>query len=175
MLCLLPAVMMRYTAEPAGSWIFGVVPIGRLRPFARGIYLSLWLPVALIHILMLGPCIWFWGVGPAALFVLFGVAMVSIYVSAAAFVVSSVPFTQAFVPGKTNATLPLLLGFFMALILGVLQWLVFHSMALVLSVTPALIVASCVIGFFSLRRLEQHIRTELQLLALPPQQIFKTL
>ena len=43
-------MLIPYTAEPKGASVFINLPIGRLRPFVRGIYSSLWMPVAILHL-----------------------------------------------------------------------------------------------------------------------------
>jgi hypothetical protein len=162
-----------YTAEPRGASIFVPLPMGALRPFARGVYLSLWVPVGILHVCLLGPCIWFWGIMPGVLFIGFSLALVSFYLSLCLFLIDGLPFANAFKPSMGPA-LPLILlvalipiGFF-----AVMQWLVFHNRFLVFTGAIALAALAFVAAHFSLGNLENKIRVNLNLLGFGPQQIF---
>ena len=169
--------MLCYTAEPQGSSMFIPLPLGPVRAFVRGIYLSLWMPfVGATHLCLLGPCIWFWGLAHGVLFIIFSGALVSFYLGLTLFIVDGLPFANVF---KTSmgSTMPLvmLIGLIPVFLFGIIQWLVFRSVPLVLSATVLLAILAFVIAHFSLGKLEREISANLQLLGLGPQHMFKEL
>jgi hypothetical protein len=169
--CLIP-----YTAEPHGASVFGYLPLGSLQSFVRGIYLSLWMPVGIVHFGLLFICMWFWGVKEGLLFVFFSVSLTSVYLAIAVSFIDGFPFANAF---KASAGKELSMVFLIMLIpvlpLFVLQWLVFHNPMLVLGAS----IASAFLAFagarFALGRLEKRIQVNLRHVGLPPQQMFKEL
>jgi hypothetical protein len=169
-------LLIPYTAEPKGSAIFINLPIGRLRPFVRGIFSSLWMPVAILHLCLLGPCIWFWGIAHGLLYIGFSVALVSIYASLAILLIDGLPFANAFKPSMANA-LPLiyLAAAIPILFFAVIQWLVFYSALMVLVMAAAMALLAFVIAHFSLGRLEEKARTNLKQLGFLPTEMFKEL
>jgi hypothetical protein len=168
--------LMSYTVEPQGSAVFVTLPLGPLRPFVRGTYLSLWLPAGILHLCLLGPCIWFWGVAEGMLFISFSMALTSVYLSLTLFFVDGFPFANAFKPsmGKELSTV-----FFIMLIpilpSLIIQWLIFHNAFLVLAAAIALAFLAYVAAHISLGRLEKRVYANLQLLKLGPQKMFKEL
>ncbi len=177
LLAAVPCSLLAYTAEPRGSWIFTILPMGKVQPFIRGIWLSLWIPVvAITHLCLLGPCIWFWGVTQAVLFIMYSAAVVSFYLSLALFLVEGLPFTEAFAPQKSSSLqLGTLGGLLLAVIMGGIQWVLFHSMWLVPGAACVFIVLAFVVGRAGRIRLEREITMDLQRLSLAPQRIFKDL
>jgi hypothetical protein len=168
--------LMPYTAEPQGSSMFVTLPLGPLRPFVRGIYLSLWMPVGILHLCLLGPCIWFWGVAAGMLFIGFSTALASAYLCLTVFFVDGFPFANAFRPsvGK-ELSMVFLIMLIPILPLLIIQWLIFHHAFLILAAAIALAFLSYVAAHFSLGRLEKRVSANLQLLGFGPQQIFKEL
>jgi hypothetical protein len=169
-------MLIPYTAEPKGASVFINLPIGRLRPFVRGIYSSFWMPLAIVHLCLLIPCIGFWGVTHAVLYIFFSAALVSVYAALALLFIDGVPFANAFKPSMTKA-MPLV---FLAAALpmfffAVIQWLVFYNTLLVLAMATALVLLACVIGHFSLGRLESKVRINLTMLGFVPTEMFKEL
>jgi hypothetical protein len=169
-------LLIAYTAEPKGSAIFINLPIGRLRPFVRGIYSSLWMPVAILHLCLLSPCIWFWGVVHGVLYICFSVALVSIYASLAILLIDGLPFANAFKPSMAKA-MPLiyLAAAIPILFFAVIQWLVFYSALMVLVMAAAMALLAFVIAHFSLGRLEEKARINLTQLGFLPTEMFKEL
>jgi hypothetical protein len=166
--------LIAYTAEPKGPSMFVPLPMKCLRPFARGIYLSLWCPMGVLHLFLLVPCIWLWGIIPGVLFICFSLALVSFYLGVCLLLIDGLPFATAFKPSMGSA-LPLTLLFALIPIglFAVIQWLVFHSAWLVLIGAVVLAALAFVAAHFSLGNLEKKIRENLNLLGLGPQQIFK--
>jgi hypothetical protein len=166
--------LISYTAEPKGSSIFVGLPLARLRPFVRGIYLSLWIPAAILHIFLIGLCIWFWGVVPAVLFTVFSLALVSFYLAVALFMVDGFPFANPFKPSMANAQpMILFLGLIPILFFAIIQWIVFHNAFLVLAAAIILAALACVAAHVSLGRLESRVRANLILLGFTPQKMFQ--
>jgi ABC-2 type transport system permease protein len=168
--------LMSYTAEPQGASLFVTLPLVPLRPFVRGAYLSLWLPAGILHLCLLGPCIWFWGVAEGMLFISFSMALASVYVGLTVFFVDGFPFANAFKPsvGKELSMVFLIMLIPIAPLLLV-QWLIFHHAFLVMAAAIALAFLAFVAAHFSLGRLEKRIHANLQLLGFGPQQMFKEL
>jgi hypothetical protein len=169
-------VLVPYTAEPKGASVFVNLPIGRLRPFVRGIYAFLWMPLAILHLFLLVPCIFFWGAIGGMLFICFSMALISIYAGLAILLIDGFPFANAFKPGMTNAIPLIYLAaavpiFFFAAI----QWLVFQSALLVLVSTVVLALLGYAIAHFSLGRLENTVRVNLTQLGFLPTEMFKEL
>jgi hypothetical protein len=168
--------LISYTAEPKGSSVFVNLPIGRLGPFVRGIYASLWMPAAAVNLCLLIPCMWFWGVTQAALFVAFSTALVSIYVSLAILFIDGVPFANAFKPTMATGMPMVYLGAALPIFFFVvIQWFVFHSALLVLAMSFAMALLAFVIAHFTLERLEAKTRTNLTQLGFLPTEMFKEL
>jgi len=147
-----------------------------LRPFVRGIYASFWMPTAIVHLCLLIPCIVFWGVTHAVLYIFFSAALVSLYAALAVLFVDGLPFANAFKPSMTKA-MPLV---FLAAALpmfffAVIQWLVFYNALLVLAMATALVLLACLIAHFSLGRLESKVRINLTMLGFVPTEMFKEL
>ncbi len=177
LLAAITCSLLAYTAEPRGSWIFTILPMGRLKPFIRGIYLSVWIPVVgITHLCLLGPCIWFWGVTQAALFIGYSASVASFYLSLALFLVDGLPFVEAFAPHKAESMkLASLGGVLCAVVLGGLQWILFHSMWLVAGAACIFVLLAFAIGRAGRIRLEKEMGANLQRLSLGPQQIFRDL
>ncbi len=175
LICLMPCVMLRFTAEARGAWIYTILPFERLRPFARGMFLSLWIPiVGVIHFCLLIPCIWFWGPAHGFLFVLFSSALASLFLALAFLLVDALPFSESFAPGKAeDAQMGMILGLVLAVIIAGVQWLVFHSIPLVVAETALLLVLTALVAHVGFRKLERDMRTQLELFQLGPQHLFK--
>jgi len=166
--------LISYTAEPKGASIFVGLPLGQLRPFVRGVYLSLWIPAAILHICLVGLCIWFWGAVPAVLFAVFSLALVSFYLAVALFLVDGFPFASTFKPSMANAQpMILFLGLIPILFFAVIQWIVFHNAFVVVAATIILTALACVAAHFSLSKLESRVRANLAILGFGPQQMFR--
>ncbi len=175
MVCLAPCWMLRFTADARGAWIFGILPFDRLRPFVRGVFLSLWIPiVGVIHLCLLIPCILFWGAAHGLLFVLFSLALTTLFLTVAFLLVDGLPFSATFKPGQgEDSRIAMILGPILAGIIGVVQWLVFHSVPLVVAETTVLLVLAALVAHAGFSKLEREIRTQLEQLRLGPQHLFQ--
>lgn len=147
----------------------------RLRGFARGAYLSLWVPiVGAMHLSLLVPCVWFWGAKDAMLFVLFSAALVSFYLGLMLLMISGLPFANQFKPSAAaEMQLSMLAAIVLALVLAGIQWLVFHSVALVVGAAIAFALMAFATAHLAFDRLEKRMRENLRVLARPPQSILK--
>jgi hypothetical protein len=174
MALVLVCMLIPYTAEPKGSSIFVGLPMGRLRPFVRGVYASLWMPVLVLHLCLLVPCIWFWRLGEGLLFVAFSMALVSVYIGLAILFIDGFPFANRFKPSAMSA-MPVifLVGFITAFIFSIIQWLVFHNTFLVLAAALILTVSAYAIAHVSLGKLEGKVRVNLRILGFGPSEMFK--
>lgn len=169
--------MIPYTAEPQGSSIFVGLPIERLRPFVRGVYLSLWMPiVGVTHLCLLIPCAWFWGIADALLFVFYSAAQVSFYLSLMLLFIDGLPFANRFKPSVASGMqVTILCAIVLAIVFAGIEWLIFRSVALVFGVTVVLALLAFVAAHLSLGKLERAIRENLKLLGRAPQTILKEL
>lgn len=132
--------------------------------------------MVILHLCLLGPCMWFWGVAEGALFIGYSVAMASVYLGLAIFFIEGFPFANAFKP-STGKSLPIIFLFMLIpiSIFGVIQWFVFRNIILALSAGAALVMLALAVGHFGLDKLEKKVRVNLQMLGFSPQQMFKEL
>ena len=174
-LCMIPCGVLAFTAQPLGAWIFTTLPMDRLRPYARGVYLALWLPlVCLPHLVLLGPCIWFYGAAQGALFVGFSAALVSTYLGMWFLAVGGLPFASAFSPSRAEfMRYGMLILVALAFVFSAIQWLVFRSLVLVPAAALVLALAAVVLARAGFGKLEKEIRSDVELLRLGPQRLFK--
>jgi hypothetical protein len=173
---LLPVVLLSQTDQPQGAWVFLVLPFLHGRPFARGVYLSLWLPaVGMPHLVLLAPAILFWGWTDASLFVTFSAALASLYLSVELFLMEGLPFANPIRLSAQAALLPIMLmGGACAAVLGFLQWLLFRSHVTAAFATLAVVLAAALVTRLSLSHLVSEFRTNLLSLAQAPSRIFKS-
>jgi hypothetical protein len=174
MALVLVCMLIPYTAEPKGSSIFVGLPIGRLRPFVRGLYASLWVPVLILHLCLTVPCIWYWRAGEGLLFNAFSLSLVSVYIGLALLLIDGFPFANIFKP-STMSAMPVifLIGFIAAFLFALIQWFVFHNTSLVLAATLILAASAYAIAHLSLGKLEGKIRVNLTILGFGPSEMFK--
>ncbi len=164
-----------YTSEPRGAAVFINNPVSNYRVFVKGIFLSPWVfIIALPHLLLAGPCMWSWGVFNAALFFTYSIALSSFYLALAFLFVEGLPFANAFKQSRSiEMTAPLMGSMVLMVILGVIQWLLFRSIQLALFATGAALVMVLIALPISMKRMEEKVHQNLQLLNLSPQNIFK--
>jgi ABC-type Fe3+/spermidine/putrescine transport system ATPase subunit len=146
------------------------------RSFVRGVYLSLWVPTAILFLILLVPCLWFWGLIPAGLFIGFSLALESFYLALGIFLVDGFPFANAFKPSMVNLQPLILFGALIPIgIFAGIQWFVFHNAFRV--VAAAIILAGLAYGaaHCSLKELERKLRKNLVLLGYGPSQMFREL
>jgi hypothetical protein len=150
--------------------------MGGLRPFVRGVYASLWTPLAILHLLLLVPCIWFWGVIQGVLFICFSLALISIYAALAILIIDGFPFANAYKPSIAKA-MPLIyiVAAIPILFFAAIQWLVFHSTLLVLASATVLALLAYATAHFSLGKLENTVRVNLTQLGFLPTEMFREL
>ncbi len=175
MVCLAPCWMLHFTADARGAWIFGILPLDRLRPFVRGVFLSLWVPiVGVIHICLLFPCILSWGPVHGLIFVLFSSGLTTFFLTLAFLLVDGLPFSESFKPGQgEDARMAMIFGMILAVIIGGIQWLVFHSVLLVVAEATILLVLAGLVAHAGFTKLEREMRAQLNQLQLGPKHLFK--
>jgi energy-coupling factor transporter ATP-binding protein EcfA2 len=175
LLCLIPCGALAFTAEPSGAWIFTTLPMDRLRSYARGVYLSLWVPLVVApHLCLLGPCLSFYGVTRGAMFVAFSASLVSTYLGLWFLAVDGLPFTSSFKPSRAELMrYGILVMVPLALIFGVIQWIIFPSILLVPAATLLLVFLSILLAHMGFARLVKEMCSSLEELRLGPPQIFK--
>jgi len=174
-LSIVACSMVSYTAEPQGASLFIALPVGRLRPLARGVYLSLWIPIVGVpHLFLLVSCTWLWGVKDALLFIFFSLSLVSLYLSLMLLRIEGLPFANPFrvsVVSDMNVIIPI--AIVLGAIISGLQWLLFHRVALVFGSAVMLSLLAFVTAHINLGKVESEFAKNLQLLACPPQTILK--
>jgi len=142
----------------------------------RGIYASLWTPLAILHLFLLVPCIFFWGAIEGMLFTCFSLALVSIYAGLGILLVDGFPFGNAFKP-HVVAGMPMiyLAAAIPILFFAAIQWLVFNSSLLVLVAAIVLSLLGYAMARFSLGRLEKTVHVNLTQLGFIPTEMFREL
>jgi len=156
---------LQYGTDYKGIWLFLVVPDRALSRFAQGVHASLWLPFVVIpQLLMTGLFIWRWGIADAALFVIYSVATVSIYLAVGLRSVEGVPFGKQPNPGRAAG---MQFGMFLTLLLAAvavgIQWLIFRSHLVVEVLIPLIGVAGYLFTRHSINTFEVSIRHNLAL------------
>ena len=133
-------VLISFTSEPQGASIFITLPLKSLRPFVKGVYISLWLYiVGLPHLFLLGLCMWFWGAFHGMLFIAFSTSLVSLYLGLACFFIEGFAYANPFKPSKVAAmNIPIIIFMMMAAMFVVLQWFLFRNPMVVLGATAVL-------------------------------------
>jgi hypothetical protein len=168
--------LISYTAEPKGATMFVSLPFEHPRAFVRGIYLSVWAPTAILFLILLAPCTWFWGWMPAGLFIGFSLALASLYLALGIFLVDGFPFANAIKPSMANAQPLILFGALIPIgIFAGIQWFVFHNAFMVVAAAIILTGLAYVAAHFSLKKLEKKCRENLVFLGYGPSQMFKEL
>jgi ABC-2 type transport system permease protein len=167
--------MLSFTAEPKGASVFVTLPMKNLSPFAKGIYMSLWTYiVALPHLFLLGPCMWFWGLPHGALYILYSSLLVSFYLALAFLFFDGFPFVNPMKPASAmEMQIPMLASMLLIAIIGVIQYLVFRIPALVLGAAALLAILNLIAIPITLRNIERKARNSLQILGFGPQSLFK--
>jgi hypothetical protein len=158
MLCL----MLPYGTDFKGIWLFLLVSDRSLARFARGVHASLWLLLIVVPLAALLPVlIWKWGAPDAILFILFAIAVTSIYLACGLRMINGVPFgKQVGPPEQNNAAGIIALMIAGALAAGI-QFLLFRSPVAVVAAILVLGPAALRLTRGSLRSLEAAIRHHL--------------
>jgi len=176
LMLLMPSALISQTDQPQGVWVFLTLPFRNPRAFARGVYLSLWLPgVGIPHLLLLPPAIWFWGWTEASLFVAFSTALTSLYLGAELFLLEGLPFANPVRLSTQALLMPvMMLGGICAAVLGFLQWLLFRRHAAAAVAIVAVVLLAALITRLSLGPLVSEMRANLLTLAQGPTRLFKS-
>jgi hypothetical protein len=144
-LLLFVCTLMRFGNDYKGVWVFVSVPSGALDGFARGVHALLWLDGILIPNLIALPVLaWRWGIGHAALFIVYSIAATSVYLALELRLIENVPFSKQMDTAIQSLTLPLLLGFGLAagIAVAVQYFLIFRSPVIVAISTVVLGIAA---------------------------------
>ena len=166
--------LIPFTAEPKGSGMFVSLPFGNLGSFVRGIYVSLWLPLAFLHVFLLGFCVWHWGAPHAVLFILFSLALSTCYLDIAIFLIEGFPFAAAVKPARAkDLQMLVVLGMIPIILITGIQWIVFHYTFLVVSAAVILAALAYLLARLSLGRFESRVRVNLKMLGFAPSHMFE--
>lgn len=170
-----PCAMISFAEFHQGSWIFVTAPLERLGALTRGIYLSLWLPGALLpQLLVLPMMIWFWGWQAAVLFACFSLIVVSFYLALEMQLIPGLPFSSPYNARRSMIGFPVvLMGMAIAAVLVTVQWLVFQIWWVALVAGALLGLGAWATARLTLRNLEEKIRRNLWQLQMGPTQLFK--
>jgi hypothetical protein len=175
-LLLFVCTLMRFGNDYKGVWVFVSIPSGALDGFARGIHSLLWLDGILIPNLIALPVFaWRWGIGHAALFILYSIAATSVYLALELRLIENVPFSKQMDTSIQSLTLPLLLGFALAagMAVAVQYYLIFRSPAIVAVSTVVLGITAWFGTKASLSTLAVAMRYHLGLLSAETGTIYK--
>lgn len=168
--------LISFTAEPKGAAVFINNPVSNYRVFVKGFFLLPWIfIIGFPHLLLIGPCIWSWGISHAVLFFAYSIALSSFYLAFAFFFVEGFPFVNPFKPSRVaEMQVPMMGSLALMALLAGIQWFLFRSIPLAaLPAAGASVVAAVITLRISMRRMEVKARKNLQLLNLSPQSIFK--
>ncbi|HXX23272.1 MAG TPA: hypothetical protein VEO19_08985 [Terriglobia bacterium] len=160
--------VLAYGNDYKGAWLFQLVPAGAWERFAQGVFAGLWSRFIVIpHLLLLALLTWFWGVGPAALFVAYSLAVASFYLALELRLVEGVPFSKQPQVSQGAMLLPYMLmgGLGAALLVGLQYFILFRSPASALAATAIVAVGAYYLTRSSLRSLSSAMRYNLGLVS----------
>jgi hypothetical protein len=167
---------MPFTDFHSGSWMFLTAPIGRARPFARGIYWSLWCPAAgLPNLALLPLMIHFWGWKEGALCAGFSLVVVSLYLGIEITRISGLPFSNPINESRaTGNAIYVQLCCLMAITFpALLQWALFQLWSVAIASAIVLAFLTCFVVHWTLRELDGDIRWRLHIMKMGPAQMFR--
>ena len=167
--------LISYTSEPKGAAIFIRHPIPDYRVFIKGFYLFPWIYVIVLpHLLLIGPCIWSWGISHALLFFTYSIFLSTFYLAFAFFFAEGFPFVNPFKPSRfAEMQIPLFGAMILIGFIAAIQWFLFRSMPLAMGATGGVAILAVIVTLISMRMMEKKSRQNLLLLNLSPQSIFK--
>ncbi len=175
-LLLFVCTLMRFGNDYKGVWVFVSIPSGALDGFARGVHALLWFDGILIPNLIALPVLaWRWGIGHAALFIVYSIAATSVYLALELRLIENVPFSKQMDTSIQSLTLPLLLGCSLAagIAVAVQYFLIFRSPAVVAGATLVLGIAAWFGTKATLSTLSVAMRYHLGLLSAETGTIYK--
>jgi hypothetical protein len=106
--------------------------------------------------------------------VLFSAGLVTLLLALTFLIAGALPFSESFSPSRAgDAQIGMILGPVLSLIFAGVQWLVFHSIPFVAAETVLLLALGAAVAHAACLKLEGEIRTQLKLLQLGPQHLFK--
>lgn len=159
-----------------GAWIFLTVPGNSFGGFVRGVYALLWTAAILIpNLIVLGFLAWNWGPSDALLFIAFSLAIASVYLAVELRLVEGVPFGKPVDTSRGIVVLPLMMagGVFIAIMVALQHYLLFHSRPLVLAATLLAAAAAWLLTRASLSTFEVAIRYHLGLVSQESTMLYK--
>jgi len=167
--------LISFTSEPKGAAIFIRHPIPDYCVFIKGIYLFPWIYVVVLpHLLLIGPCIWSWGISHALLFFIYSIFLSTFYLAFAFFFIEGFPFANPFKPSRFAEMQMSLFGAMVLVgIIVTIQWFLFRSLPYAIGATGGSAILAVIVLLISMRRMKKKARENLQLLNLSPQSIFK--
>jgi hypothetical protein len=156
--------VLAFGSDYKGAWIFLSVPGSTFHGFVRGVHAFLWIAAILIpHLIVLGFLARIWGPADALLFIVFSLAIASVYLALSLRMVEGVPFGKPVDTSRGAVLMPLMMagGLVIAIVVAVQHFLLFHSRPLVLAVTLLAAVAAYFLTRSSLHTFEVSIRYNL--------------
>jgi hypothetical protein len=159
-------VVMVYGNDYKGSWVFLLAPSRAFDSFACGVYGLLWFAmIAVPHLLLAAPLMWFWGVAHAAAFLGYSMAAGSFYLGLELRLIDGVPFTKQPVTSRGVYFMGIMVvgGMMMAIAVAVQYFLLFHSMTAVVAAMMVIATAAWAITRASLTSLAVTMRYNLGL------------
>jgi hypothetical protein len=169
-------INMPFTDLHSGSWIYLTAPISNLQAFAKGIYWALWLPaVGMPNGIMLPFWIHFWGWKEAALFSVFSLIVVSLYLGCAITLISAMPFSSPLNETRSisSAIYIQVCGLAATAFPIALQYFLFRLWWTVLATSVVLAISTWIVVHWTIRDLEGKIRWDLHLKKMGPNQMFR--
>ena len=173
--CLPLCMMLTFSDQHKAAWIFLTAPLESIRSFVRGIFWSLFLPLAVVAFLLLPLYLHYWGVRDALLFWIYSLGLNAFYVSVEMFLVDGLPFSNP--PQRSSGFLaaPLVFAALIgAAIIVVLQWLfIFQDRFVTLGATMIFAGLAYLIARVSLRNVEVNVLHNLHVIASGRTAMFK--
>lgn len=178
MLTLSIALFVVYSDQHEAAWVFLTAPMAGLRSFVRGIYAALWvLCVALPHALILVAGTALWGLGATALFVVYSLAVTTLYLSVALRFISGLPFASPPRTGRSETGLLITIALFVVafILIAVQRVLLFPSPFRVVAASLVSAVLAAVVARGSLRALEANVVHQLSIISAGTSALFARL
>jgi hypothetical protein len=163
-MAFLVCTVLAHGSEFKASWIFLCVPNTTFRGFVRGVhaFLCFWL-IGVPNAVFYPMWVYRWGALDASIFVLFSLAVASLYLALSLRLIEGLPFGQPVDTNRGAVLMPLMIGggMVVALVVALQHFLLFHSRALVTGVATATAIGAYFAARSGLHTFEVAIRYKL--------------
>ena len=157
-------LVLSFSDHFKGAWVFGTASAAALRGYVRGIYCALWLPfIALPFAASLLYFSWHWGVGDAALFSTYGLAVASFLFGFELLLIGGLPFGRPPKPEQPHLTVMLMavVGAVLGLAWFVQGHLIFRARWTTAIATLVFVYGAVLSARLGLQRLDRKVQQDL--------------